>query len=116
MIQLTLKVLITAALVVAVSEVGKRSLLFAGLLASLPLTSLLALAWLQAETGDRDRVAALSTSIVWLILPSLVFLIVLPVLLRTSIPSWLAFGGAIIVTGGCYWLYLQILPVLGIRL
>ena len=116
MIRLILKVAITAVLVVAVSEVGKRSLLFAGLLASLPLTSLLALAWLQAETGDRERVAALSTSIVWLILPSLVFLIALPVLLRTPIPSWLAFGGAIVITGGCYWLYLHILPLMGVRI
>ncbi len=116
MLYLMAKVLLTAALVVAIGEVGKRSLLLGGLLASIPLTSLLALAWLQIETGNRERVAELSTSIMWLIPPSLIFLGALPFLLRSGLPPWAAFGLAVAATGAGYWIYLQILGALGVRI
>jgi hypothetical protein len=72
MTQYALKVLITAALVVAVSEASKRSTFLGGMLASLPLVSLLAIIWLYLDTRDAGKVVALSTSIFWLVLPSLV--------------------------------------------
>lgn len=116
MYYLIFKVVLTAVLVVAVSEVGKRSLLLGGLLASIPLTSLLALAWLQVETGNRERVAELSTSIFWLIPPSLIFLAALPLLLRTELPAWAAFALSVLATGAGYWIYLQVLGAFGIRI
>lgn len=116
MYYVVIKVVLTAVLVVAISEVGKRSLLMGGLLASIPLTSLLALAWLQVESGNREQVAALSTSIFWLIPPSLIFLAALPLLLRTELPAWAAFGISIIATGAGYWIYLQVLGAFGIRI
>ncbi len=115
MLYLIAKTLITAVLVVAISEIGKRNLLLGGLLASIPLTSLLALAWLQIESGSAERTAALSTSIMWLIPPSLVFLAALPLLLRAGLPSWGAFPLAIVATGAAYWIYLQVLSALGVR-
>jgi len=116
MYYLIFKVVLTAVLVVAISEVSKRSLLLAGLLASIPLTSLLALAWLQLESGDGEQVAALSTSVMWLIPPSLIFLAALPFLLRTELPAWAAFGISILATGAGYWIYLQVLGAFGIRI
>lgn len=50
MTQYIIKVLITTALVVAVSEVAKRSTLIGGLVASLPVLSLLAMIWLYIDT------------------------------------------------------------------
>ena len=46
MIYTILKVAISAALIVGISEIAKRSSFLGGLLASLPLTSLLAFIWL----------------------------------------------------------------------
>lgn len=116
MYYLIFKFTLTAVLVVAISEVGKRSLLLGGLLASIPLTSLLALAWLQAETGHREQVAELSTSIMWLLPPSLIFLAVLPMLLRTELPAWAAFTAAVLLTGAGYWVYIHVLGLFGIRI
>ena len=116
MIYLVIKTLITAVLVVAISEVAKRNLMLGGLLASIPLTSLLALAWLQIERGDTERTAALSTSIMWLIPPSLVFLGTLPLLLRSGLPSWAAFAIAVVATGAAYWIYIQVLNMFGVRI
>ncbi len=78
MATLLFKVLITAILVVAISEIGKRSTLVGALLASIPLTSLLALVWLYRDTGDALQAATLASGIFWLVLPSLLFFLVFP--------------------------------------
>jgi hypothetical protein len=45
MLQVVIKVIVSALIVVAVSEVSKRTTTIGALLASLPLTSLLAMIW-----------------------------------------------------------------------
>lgn len=85
-----IKLVISAALIVAISEVAKRSTLFGGLIAPIPIVSTLAMIWLYVDTADTDRVAQLSTSIFWLVLPSLVLFPLLPVLLQRGIQFYLA--------------------------
>lgn len=75
------KVLITSLLIVLVSEVSKRSSLLGAVLASIPLVSVLAMIWLYVDTGDLVRVRNLASSIVWLVLPSLVLFIVMPMMI-----------------------------------
>src|SRR5690348_1096815 len=82
MLYYCIKLCVSAAIIVAVSELAKRQPGWAGALASLPLVSLLALLWLYADTRDTRQVAELSMSIFWLVLPSLVFFLALPLLLR----------------------------------
>lgn len=50
--QYAIKIVVTVVIVVAVSEPGKRSSFCGALLASLPLTSLLAFVWLYLDTGN----------------------------------------------------------------
>ena len=82
MLYYCIKLFVSAAIIVAVSELAKRQPGWAGALASLPLVSLLALLWLYADTRDTRQVAELSMSIFWLVLPSLIFFLALPLLLR----------------------------------
>lgn len=63
MLQYAIKVAVTAVLVVLISETAKRSSALGAIIASLPLTSLLAFLWLYGETGDAAKVAALAGSI-----------------------------------------------------
>ncbi|WP_339735546.1 DUF3147 family protein [uncultured Gimesia sp.] len=77
-----LKILLTTGLVVAVSEVSKRSSLWGGILASLPLVSFLGMIWLYIDTGSTEKVSELSKSVFWLVLPSLSFFLILPFLLK----------------------------------
>jgi hypothetical protein len=109
------KVALTAAVVVAVSEVAKRSTFWSAALASLPLTSLLAFVWLYLDTGDLPRVAQLSHSILWLVIPSLTLFIVLPVLLRTGSTFWLSLALACIATAVAYLAMVWCLNRFGIR-
>ena len=71
MAEYVVKIVLTSMLVVAISETAKRSSLAGAILASLPLTSLLAFVWLYVDTGDTQKVASLATGIFWLVLPSL---------------------------------------------
>lgn len=110
------KVLLTAILVVAISEVGKRSSAVGGVIASLPLTSLLAFIWLYGETGDTSKIASLSTSIFWYVLPSLVLFVVLPVLLVRDFGFWASLVIASAATFAAYLLMTALLARFGITL
>jgi hypothetical protein len=107
--QIALKVALTAVVVVAVSEVAKRSSLWAAVLASLPLTSLLAFVWIYLETGNTQGIASLSQGIFWLVLASLPLFLILPLLLRSGWPFWPSLGAACAVTVAAYFALVWIL-------
>ena len=86
------KTLISLAVILAASEIAKRSSLFGALIASLPLTSLLVIVWLYRDTGDAARIATMSLSIFWLVLASLPLFLVLPALLRHGVGFWPSLG------------------------
>jgi len=109
------KVAMTAFVVVAVSEIAKRSPVWAALLASLPLTSLLAFVWLYVDTREAELVAALSDSILCLVLPSLVLFIALPVMLRLGWNFWVSLALSCLLTAGAYVGMVRILGHLGMR-
>lgn len=116
MIFYVFKVLATAGLIVLAGEVVKRDHLVGGaLLASLPLASLLIMVWLYLETGDPLRIAALSTGIFWLILPSLALFLLLPVLIRSGWGFWASLATAALATTLCYAVMLAMLKQLGVK-
>jgi hypothetical protein len=116
MTQIILKFVISAAVLVAVSEISKRSSFVGGLLASLPLTSLLAFIWLWRDTHDSAKIAALATSIFWLVLPSLILFIVLPVLLKRGVMFWPSLGISTIAMLAGYGAMVFSLGKFGIKL
>jgi len=79
---LILKTLISAIIIVVVSEIAKRYTWTAAIIVSLPLTSLLAFVWLYWDTKDTQKVIELSYSTIVMSIPSFVFFIVLPLLLK----------------------------------
>jgi hypothetical protein len=111
-----IKYLLSAAIVVSVSELAKRSPALGGLLASLPLTSYLAILWLYGETGDTQRIAALAQSIFWLVLPSLSLFIVLAWLLRRGITFFPSLAIATLVMFAAYGLMTAGLRQLGVSI
>ena len=114
--QFLLKVAITVVVVIAVSEIAKRSSFWGAILASLPLTSLLAFVWLYADTGDTQSVATLAGGIFWLVLASLPLFALLPVLLGAGWPFWPSLLAACTVTIGAYFGLVWLLQRAGIQL
>ncbi|MBI3531120.1 MAG: hypothetical protein CK604_03435 [Curvibacter sp. PD_MW3] len=116
MLYYTLKVLLSALLIVAITEIAKRSSGFAALVASLPLTSLLAFIWLHVEGTPASEIAGLSSQIFWLVLPSLALFVLLPLLLRQGLGFWLSLGLASAATVVCYLAMLPLLRKFGVQL
>lgn len=116
MLYYTLKVLVSALLIVAITEIAKRSSGFAALVASLPLTSLLAFIWLHVEGTPVSEIAGLSSQIFWLVLPSLALFVLLPLLLRQGLGFWLSLGLASAATIVCYLAMLPLLRKFGVQL
>ena len=90
MIQYLIKLILSAAIIVVVSEVAKRSTLIAATVASLPLVTILSLIWLYIDTKDLEKISELSMSIFWLVIPSLSFLLILPQLLKYQLNFFLS--------------------------
>jgi uncharacterized membrane protein (GlpM family) len=111
-----IKVIITSVIIVSISELSKRSSLFGALLASLPLTSVLAMLWLYIDTKDVGKVAELAASIFWLVIPSMVFFISLPFLLKKGLNFYLSIGLSMSVTASCYFLMVALLTRYGMKL
>ncbi|HHZ85319.1 MAG TPA: DUF3147 family protein [Gammaproteobacteria bacterium] len=112
---LVVKTIITVIIIVAISEIARRSSFIAGILASIPLTSALAITWLYFDTKEVDTVVNLSNSILLLIPPSLTFFVVLPLALK-RLDFIYSFLISIVATVLVYWLYIALLSRFGIRL
>jgi len=113
---LILKALITGILVVAISEIGKRWSLFAAILASLPLTTILAFIWMYTDTKDTLKIRELSYGVFWMVLPSLAFFLVFPAILKSGVRFYPALAVSSLCTALFYAIYLKTLTVFGIRI
>ncbi len=98
MLYLAAKALLSGVIIAVVSEIAKRSPSLGALILSLPLVSILAFIWLWRDTTDTERIAALSQSTFWLVLPTLPMFLVLPALLRSGAGFWTALGLACLLT------------------
>lgn len=114
--QYALKIGLSALILVAIAEVAKRSPFWAAALASLPLTSLLAFIWLYVDTGDTQKIAALSSGIFWLVLPSLLLFVLLPILLRSGLGFWVSLLTASATTALAYLGMIKLLALFDIEL
>ena len=94
------KYLLTAALVVLVSEVAKRSDKLGALIAALPLVSVLALIWLYMEHQPEQKIADQARYTFWYVLPTLPMFLAFPALLP-RIGFWPTFTASLVLTVTC---------------
>jgi predicted neutral ceramidase superfamily lipid hydrolase len=116
MLYYAIKILVSAVLIAAISEIAKRSSGLAALLAAVPLTSLLAFIWLHIEGSPGNDVADLSIQIFWLVIPSLLLFLLLPLMLRHGWNFWLSLALSMMATAGFYLTLLPLLRRMGVQL
>ncbi len=102
------KYLITAALVVGISEVASRYERLGGLLAALPLVTCLTLIWLYIEKQPSDKIANHAWYTFWYVLPTLPMFLVFP-LLFNRFGFWPALGMSAVGTIALFFVYAQTL-------
>lgn len=116
MTYLILKAALSGIIVMMVSEVARRSPGIGGMIASLPLVSVLAVIWLWRDTADAERIASHLQSTFWYVLPSLPLFLVMPMLLRAHVEFWTALGLSCALTIVLYVAAIWLLPRFGISL
>src|ERR1700753_1571251 len=116
MLYLFLKAAISGFLVAAVSETAKRYPGSGGLIASLPLVSVLGMIWLWRDTHDPARMAAHVSGTLWFIAPSIPMFLLIPYLLNRGIGFWAALGAGCLLTMPLYAAMIWAAPKFGIQL
>jgi len=116
MLQYAIKIALSAAIIVIVTEVAKRHSGFAALVASLPLVSILAFVWLHLDGAAPARIGQLSIEIVWLTIPSFALFIALPLLLKHGVGFWISLVLSMAITVVCYLAMLPLLRRVGVSL
>ena len=81
MLWMVIKYLATAGMVVLVSEIAKRSDRLGGLIAALPLITILTLIWLHLENQPAEKIANHAWYTFWYVVPTLPMFLVFPWLL-----------------------------------
>jgi predicted membrane protein len=114
MLDLVFKGVIAGVLVAAALAAQERSTALAAVLVSLPITSIVALAVLWADTGSREQVSDLSWSILLVVAPSVVLFIALPLLLRTGMHFWIAMPVSCATMAFAYVGYVKLLSRTGL--
>ena len=116
MIYFIVKALLSGVIVAAVSEVARRYPGFGGLIASLPLVSVLGMMWLWRDKPDVPNMAAHVEDTFWFVLPSLPMFLAIPAMLKRGVGFWPALLTGCLLTillyAGMTWLA----PKVGVRL
>jgi hypothetical protein len=116
MLYYLVKLVLSAGIIVTVSEVAKRNATLGSLIAALPLTSFLALIWIYVETRSTESLGNLSLGIFWLVLPSLPFFLCFPLLLKKGFGFWSSLGLSTLLLLTCYVIMLKLLSRFGIHI
>lgn len=109
------KYLITAGLVVLISEIAKRSEKFGALMTALPLVAILTLMWLYFEQQPTEKIASYAQHTFWYVLPTLPMFLLFPWLLQRY-GFWTAMGVSVPVTLVSFALLAMIMKRFGIIL
>jgi hypothetical protein len=107
--------LITAAVVVLDSEAAKRCDRLGGLIAALPLVTVLTLIWLQVERQPQAKIANHAWYTFWYVVPTLPMFLAFPVLLP-RIGFWPTLLSCVVITLVCFWLFALLVRRFGIEL
>ena len=109
---LIIKTILSALIIVAVSEIAKKYTLAAAIILSVPLTSILALVWLFYDTKEIQKVVDLSFNTILMTIPSIVFFIVLPIMLKFKYSFSLSIVVSILSTSIAYMIFIKMIKIL----
>ncbi len=97
---IVMKYLVTAAIVVVVSEVAQRSDRAGALIAAMPMVTVLAMTWIFFETKGAvrtERIANHAYYTFWYVLPTLPMFLLMPMMLRRGIHfGWCLLAGGVL--------------------
>ncbi|NDJ55583.1 DUF3147 family protein [Enterobacteriaceae bacterium 4M9] len=115
MLWLVIKYAVTAGIVVLISEVAKRSDRLGGLIAALPLVTVMVLVWMKAEGLSQQKIANHAWFTFWYVVPTLPMFLLFPVLYQ-RFGFWMTLAGCCLITVIIFLLWAGVLRRFGIEL
>jgi hypothetical protein len=112
---LIVKLFATAAVVVAVSEVAKRSDKLGGLIAALPIVTLLALIWMHIDQQSEEKIANHARYTFWYVVPTLPMFLLFPTMLN-KFGFWWALAISAVCASLCFGAFALVMRRFGVEL
>ena len=116
MIWYLVKLLVSALIIVLISEVSKKLPLLGSLIASIPLISVLGMIWMYGEKVNVSKIASHAEVTFWYVLPSLPMFLLLPWMLRKGINFPISLTVGVALTGVLYFIMVKVLTKFGLNL
>ena len=109
------KYLVTAGLVVLISELAKRSDKVGALVAALPMVTVLTLFWLYFENQSSEKIANHAYYTFWYVIPTLPMFLVFPWRIA-KFGFWGAMGISVLLTIVCFVMFAYAVKSIGVDL
>ncbi len=109
------KLFVTAGFIVLISEIAKRSDKFGGMIAALPLTTLLVIFWMHFEGVSDNKIANHITYTLFFIAPTLPMFFLFPFLIG-KFGFFTAVIGSIVLTIFCIYAFNVFSESIGFRI
>ena len=109
------KYLLTAGVVVAISELAKRSDKLGGFIAALPLITIISMCWLYIENQPTEKIANHAYYTFWYVIPTLPMFLIFPILIE-KYNFGIALASSIVITIVCFSFFAWILKFFNINL
>ncbi|MFN3412039.1 MAG: DUF3147 family protein [Exilispira sp.] len=116
MLYYIIKLFLTSLIILIITEASKKSNFVATIFAALPTISILSFIWIYFEQKNTNKIADLSSSIFWMVLPSLPLFLIFPVLLKKGLNFYLSLLISCAITVLFYILFLSFLKKLGVKI
>lgn len=109
------KLLLSAVVIVLVTKVQVVNDKLSALLIALPLTSLLAMIWMNSEKQGSERIANHAEGTFWFVLPTMPMFLILPWMLRKGWPFGWALAANCLLTAFFFWGMVFLLRKMGVK-
>lgn len=109
------KYLLTAGMVVAISEIAKKSDRLGALITALPLVTVLTLMWLYFEDQPNEKIANHAYYTFWYVLPTLPMFLIFPYLLK-KFGFCSTLSSSVIITLVAFYIFAKFIKLFGIEL
>jgi len=110
------KYLITAFLIVLISEIAKKSDKLGALISSLPLVTILVMIWLYFENQGTEKISQHAYYTFWYVIPTLPMFLIMPYTLSKGFNFWQSIGISILCTFVCFVIVATICKKFGVNL
>ena len=115
MVWLIAKYALTAGMVILISEVAKRSDRLGGLIAALPIVTILVLIWMKLENQDPQKISNHAWYTFWYVIPTLPMFLIFPYVIK-HYGFWSAMVVSILITVLSFVVFANITKKFGIHL